>query len=153
MPTALDRAARPPAIVLGLGVNGLSVARSLAAEGIEVHGVWSGPGEPGRFSRACRAVVSAPTAESEGAFVAWLESYAAELDRPVVVPTSDRFVLWLSRHRERLDAVCRLWSTSASVIETLISKDRFHSLVERSSLRSPPSIVEPDESALREWCE
>jgi predicted ATP-grasp superfamily ATP-dependent carboligase len=146
------RAVRPPAIVLGLGVNGLSVARALAAEGVDVHGVWTGSGEPGRFSRSCRAVAAGPIASGERSFIDWLARYATGLDRPVVLPTSDRFALWLARNRDRLDPVCRSWANGAGVLETLLSKDRFHALLTAASLRSPPTLIEPSPAELREWC-
>jgi len=121
---AAHAGSRPPAVVLGLGVNGLSVARALASEGVEVHGVWSGGSEPGRYSRHCRTTAVAPVA-SEQDFVAWLVEHTGRLDRPVVLPTSDRFALWLARHRPRLAETCRLWTSSAEVVESLLRKDRF----------------------------
>jgi predicted ATP-grasp superfamily ATP-dependent carboligase len=94
-----------------------------------------------------------PERASEDVFADWLASYASSIDRPIVLPTSDRYVLWLARHRERLSGACRLWSTAGDVVEALVSKDRFHSLLESAALRSPPSIVEPAEDDLRRWCE
>ena len=143
---------RPPAIVLGLGVNGLSVVRSLGVEGVEVHGVSTGPGEPGRFSRYCRAIAAAPVAAGEEPFIEWLAAYAGRLDCPVVLPTSDRFLLWLTRHRDRLDGICRLWRNDAGLIESLLSKERFQSILAAASLRSPPSLASPSERELRAWC-
>ena len=137
--------------MLGLGVNGLSVARALASKGVEVHGVWSGGREPGRYSRHCRTTAVAPV-DSEQDFVEWLSEHTGHLDRPVVLPTSDRFALWLARHRPRLAETCRLWTNGAEVVESLIRKDRFYSIVTSASLRSPAFLVAPEEAELRPWC-
>jgi predicted ATP-grasp superfamily ATP-dependent carboligase len=145
-------AARPPAIVLGLGVNGLSVVRSLGVEGVDVHGVRTAPGEPGRFSRFCRSVVAAPAEAREEPFIEWLARYAATLDRPVVLPTSDRHALWLARNQKRLHPLCRSWATASDVLETLLSKDRFHSHLVSASLRTPPTLIEPTLAELEGWC-
>jgi predicted ATP-grasp superfamily ATP-dependent carboligase len=146
------RRGHPPAIVLGLGVNGLSVARALGVEGVEVHGVWTGAGEPGRFSRYCSATAMASVERGEDAFIEWLAAYASRLDRPVVLPTSDRFALWLARHRPRLDPICRMWRSSADLVESLLNKERFHSLLAAASLDAPPSLASPSGTELSRWC-
>ena len=42
---------KPPAIILGLGVNGLGIAYSLAMEGIPLYGFYTKKEEIGRFSK------------------------------------------------------------------------------------------------------
>jgi predicted ATP-grasp superfamily ATP-dependent carboligase len=110
------------------------------------------PANPGRFSRYCRATAAVSVAANEADFVEWLAAYAGRLDRPVVLPTSDRFVLWLTRHRDRLDGICRLWRNTADLVESLLSKERFQSILTTASLRSPPSVASPSQSELRAWC-
>jgi predicted ATP-grasp superfamily ATP-dependent carboligase len=61
-------------------------------------------------------------------------------------------LLWLTRHRDRLDGICRLWRNDAGLIESLLSKESFQSILAAASLRSPPSLASPSEQNLRAWC-
>ena len=73
------------AFVLGMGVNGLGVARGLGEAGVRVTGVAVAGWAPEFFSRYCeRLVCASPDAEPERVLELLLAE-GARLDRPAVL--------------------------------------------------------------------
>jgi D-aspartate ligase len=96
MPAA-DR--RPPAVVLGGLENALSVARSLARQGVAVHAV-GGMDAPVRYSRSCTAFHRLEVGDPKPQFRRWLLDEAP--DGAVVLPCDDDAVEVVARHRAEL---------------------------------------------------
>lgn len=144
---------RPPAIVLGLGVNGLTVARCLAWEGVAVHGASFRQDDIGRWSRTCRTLDLSRAAGDEDAIAEWTVEYARRLgDRPVVFPTSDALALMVARHRDRLAESCRVTENGFRLLESIVRKDGLAARVKAAGLNALPSIDAPTIDRLREWC-
>ena len=92
----------PPAVILGLGSNGLSFVRSLGRRGIPVISLesWSAPAMLSRYARSC---IAPDPAQQEGALLDFLTRLGQALPlRGVLLTTSDAGVLFMSRHHEEL---------------------------------------------------
>jgi D-aspartate ligase len=126
------------AFVLGMGVNGLGVARSLGEVGIRVTGLDVTRGAPEFFSRYCEPLVC-PSPEAEPKRV--LELLLAEgkrLDRPaVLLPTSDAFVGFMSRYRAELQRWFLFALPPPSVVEGLVDKWLQHQMAVRAGIPCP----------------
>jgi D-aspartate ligase len=126
------------AVVLGMGVNGLGVTRSLGEAGIRVTAVDTTRWAPEAFSRYCEPLVCpSPVTEPERV----LELLLAEgkkLDRPaVLLPTSDAFALFLSRHRAELGQRFLFALPAPSVSEAFVDKQLQHQMAERTGIPCP----------------
>jgi predicted ATP-grasp superfamily ATP-dependent carboligase len=104
------------------------------------------PGEPSRHSRLAR--VALPWADpwtQPDTLVGILERFAAPLpEPPVLFYDEDRYVLLLSRERERLRRHCRFVVPTGALVEDLVDKSRFQLLAERLGLPIPPgAFVDP----------
>lgn len=98
-----DEAARPAAFVLGLFETGLAAVRSLARAGVHVVGVDDDASEPGFASRYCeKLLVGDPTAGEPDIADRLIEHSRGFQGRPVLLPASDAWVLYVSRNRDRL---------------------------------------------------
>jgi predicted ATP-grasp superfamily ATP-dependent carboligase len=77
--------------------------------------------------------------------VAILESFAAAVPQPpVLFYDEDRYLLLLSRERERLRRYCRFVVPSGPLVEDLVDKSRFQLLAQRLGLPIPPgAFVDP----------
>ena len=140
-------------IVLGLGVTGLAVVRSLVAAGIRVYGVSFSRLEPGRVTRLC-TVIDRPQLDSHGAELCdWLRDFAGQLgSRPIVFPTSDDVALALASHSVELRASCRIWQSGKHHLEMLVRKDKLYGIASRAGVSIPPTLISPRLGELREWC-
>ena len=129
---------RARAFVLGMGVNGLGVARGLGEVGIRVTGVEPAGWAPEFYSRYCeRLVCPSPEAEPERVLEVLLAE-GAKLERPaVMLPTGDAFLRFMSRHRDELRR-CFLFALPApSVSEALVDKWLQHEMAVRAGIPCP----------------
>ena len=92
-----------PAVILGLSETGLAVARSLAARGVNVHGVVFGKAlSHGEFSRRLQ-FHRGPEFISDDEPVSFLTNLAERIGgKPVLCVTGDENLLFLYRNRETL---------------------------------------------------
>jgi predicted ATP-grasp superfamily ATP-dependent carboligase len=122
MPKGADSKQLMPAVVLGLDLNGLGVARALGRAAIPVIGVDSVLSHPGRASRYCGQVVDADPCSADTLLEA-LGALAKRLDGPAVLfPTMDDTVRILSRHRDDLRDAYRLSLPDAAMVKALMDK-------------------------------
>lgn len=127
-----------PVVVLGLSVTGLNVLRNFAKRKIPVIGVDCDSTQVGFLTRCAPThVVSSPDEDPE-AVLAHLAALARRWDtRPVLYPTTDRFALFVSRHRTRLAAQFRFHLAPQDLIEAMVDKDRFAQLMEAHGVPTP----------------
>lgn len=93
--------ARPPAVLVGGAANALSVARSLGALGVEVHGLDVAPAVAA--SRFVRPLPLPAAGDREDVVAEYLLGPPGEALRgAVVLAGSDVGIMVLARHRERL---------------------------------------------------
>lgn len=127
-----------PAVVLGLFATGLGAVRSLARAGVPVVGMDDDPGMPGFRSRYCTALrCPDPVREPDRLVDALLRHAAAAGERPVLFPTTDAFVLFVSRHRDELAGSYLFALPDAALLEALVDKRRQYELAERAGVPYP----------------
>lgn len=111
------------AIVLGLCPNGLGVVRSLGRMGIPVKGFDYKSGGPGFYSKyAETGLCPNPYLEPDQLCEFLLGQGKILDDKGIFFPTSDEFVLFLSRYRSELSPFFHLALPSAEIIEALLNK-------------------------------
>lgn len=143
----------PAVVVLGLNVTGLAIARALADNGVEVHGVSLSRRDPGRASRRCKVLERDDLAGNVDAIGEWLFEYASGLGaRPVVFPASDELALMLARHRDRLRQVCLIWNNTYDALDAIVSKHRLYATAANAGVNVPPGLVSPKLAELESWC-
>jgi D-aspartate ligase len=98
------------------------------------------PDEPAHYSRLARRSLDwADPIEQPDALLRSLEGFAATTSEPpVLFYDEDRYVLFISRARERLARHFRFVLPSRELVEDLVDKSRFQSLAERLDLPVPP---------------
>lgn len=127
-----------PAVVLGLFATGLGAVRSLARAGVPVTGMDCDPDMAGFRSRYCAAVRCPDPVSEPERLVAFLSRHAhGAAEPPVLFPTTDAFVLFLSRHRGELAGSYRFALPDATILEGLVDKRRQYELAERAGIPYP----------------
>jgi len=131
------------AVVLGARV--IEVVRSLAMEGIPV-GVVTPPGEPARWSRYARNVMTwdwmLPAERHDAALAERLVRFARSRPTPpVLLYCSDQPMVFVSRHRDRLAEGFRFAVPDGALVEAMQDKALFAALATAHSLPVPPTVV------------
>lgn len=136
MPTRGRSSAPATAVVLGLGVGGLGVARALGRAGISTLGLWSAPGEVGRFSRHCRPV-RAPAVPGDETLSVLRTALGRCADKPILLPTTDAYAEWINERQHALRELFRFHTVERSSFERLISKLSSTELAREHGLEAP----------------
>ncbi len=120
-----------PAVVLGLTPTGLYVARQLARAGVETVGVVE-DFACGSWSRCLTSSEGVWRVSSGDDLEKRLQRFSQRRNlRPVLIPTSDRFVEFVVKRHERLGEVAVFQrSYSDGVAETLLDKTSFYKICE-----------------------
>lgn len=130
-----------PAVILGAGINGLGVARSLARARVPV---WLLDADPHRAELRTRAARPLRIASLHGeALVDELLRIAGERFagvQPVLLLTQEASVKWVSRHRDRLAPHFRFSLPPAAVVEALLHKQGFQRIAEQLGSPIPPLV-------------
>jgi predicted ATP-grasp superfamily ATP-dependent carboligase len=130
-----------PVVIVGAGVNGLGVARSLAREQVPVWLLDADPRRPEMHTRAARPVVVRSVhgeALVEELVRLGVDQFSGM--RPVLLLTQAESVKSVSHHRDRLSALYRFTLPPIDVVDTLLHKQGFQRRAEQ--LGSPiPSLV------------
>jgi D-aspartate ligase len=128
------------AFVLGMNETGLTAARCLGREGIAVRGFDVGAKRAGFRSRYCRAQVCPDPLEQPDALVRFLKHQVRDQSQKVVLlPTSDLFFLFLSRHRSQLAGNFLMSLPSEDVAESVVNKRRLYELAAGNDAPFPTS--------------
>jgi len=130
-----------PAVVLGAGINGLGVARSLAHAGIPA---WLLDADGRRFEMRTRAARSLSIASMHGpAMVDELVRLGTTRFaglRPVLLLTQEESVKLVSREREKLSPLYRFNLPAKGLLEALLHKHGFQRLAERFGCPIPALV-------------
>lgn len=114
-----------PALILGFGVHGLAIARSLGRRGIHVEAMDTDPTQPHASSRYCKVLHHVESLEDDR-LIRRLMTYAESRHvRTALFLTMDRTVPFIARHR---DILARHYSFNLPSDETI------HSLMDKSAL-------------------
>lgn len=119
--------ARSAAVIVGFELNGLGVARALAAQGIECIGVSAPTPNPAWNTRTCKVV---PLVEWSGAAVLdkLTEIGRSRRQRPSLLITMEEPVRWISDAREQLREYYELNLPDTPVVDLLLDKTNFERL-------------------------
>lgn len=134
-------AAKTPAVVLGAGVNGLGIARSLALARVQVWLLDSDERRPEMQTRAAkplgvRNLHGTPIIEE----LVRLGTTKFSGMQPVLFLTQEESVKTVSQHRERLSALYRFRLPRRDVVDALLHKQRFQQLAEQFDSPIPPLV-------------
>ena len=129
------------AFVLGMHATGLTAARCLGREGIAVKGFDVSAGRLAFRSRYCSAEVCPDPLEQPDALVRFLRQQVGHgAQKVVLLPTSDAFFLFLSRHRTQLADRFLLNLPSVEVAESVVNKRRLYELAAACDAAFPQSF-------------
>jgi hypothetical protein len=116
---------RPPAIVLGLGQNGLGTCRALGRVGVPVIGIDSDLSQPGAQTRYCTKVKCDEFLKAGRGLITTLQDIGRSLDhKAVLFPSGDLNVQLISRHREELEPWFLYRLPPKDVLELFLDKKR-----------------------------
>lgn len=130
-----------PALVLGSGLNGLGVARSLGAEGVPVYLADTDMRRIELRTRyASRLELSALEGDALLRDLIELGSDRFAGRRPVLILTQERTVRTIAGALNQLRGIYRFVLPSGSLLETLMHKEGFARLAEQVGLRVPRTV-------------
>jgi D-aspartate ligase len=137
----------PPAVVLGGGVNGLGVVRSLGRRGIPVSLIERDTQDIATRSRYVRDFREAPE-DPESLLHTLLDRSLQGAEPSVLIYTSDRFLTFVSRFREQLAERYRFVIADPDAVATLVNKDAFGRFTDAQGLPAPRTMVVSSETPL-----
>src|SRR5262245_19894230 len=118
---------RSPAVVVGLGVNGMGTLRALAAGGIPSFAITNGKGGPPERTRHGEKVVCPAMSSDPDALIACLLRLRDLFDRPAVVfPSGDLYLELLSNARETLGDAYLFPFPCKSAVDLILNKTQFY---------------------------
>jgi predicted ATP-grasp superfamily ATP-dependent carboligase len=127
----------PVAFVLGLGINGLGVVRSLGRVSVHVVGFYSFDEEIGRFSRYCQAVHLAPDITPDKMLKVILEVSDHFKAPPVLYATTDAYAQWINDYQHQLCKRFLFHSVEKSLFAQINTKLGLIHLVKEHGIQSP----------------
>lgn len=129
-----------PAVIVGAGLNGLGVLRSLAAAGVPSVVVGTHGEEPAMRSRHGRKVVYDDT-DGDHALLATLERVAADaVARPVLILTMEESVVSVMTHYAQLATCFRMTLSEPETLAPLLNKDGVRAAAEAAGLAIPRTL-------------
>jgi len=135
---------RTGAFVLGMNETGLTAARCLGRQGISVKGFDVSARRAGFRSRYCRAAVCPDPLRQPQELVRFLSDQAGDgSQKAVLLPTSDAYFLFLSRHRAQLAGKFLMNLPSEDVAESVVNKRGLYELAATNDAAFPQSYF-PD---------
>ncbi|MBD3182828.1 hypothetical protein GF312_11095 [Candidatus Poribacteria bacterium] len=129
------------AFVLGLFETGLGAVRSLGKAGINVIGLESNPGMPGFKSRYCKAKLCPdPVHEPQKLLAFLLKEGKKQQEKGVLFPSTDAFVLFMSRNRSELSKCFHFALSSSQVVEAIVNKKLQYEMAQRIGTPYPQTL-------------
>ena len=129
-----------PAVIVGAGLNGLGVLRSLAGAGVPSVVVGTRGDEPAMRSRHGRKVFYDAAGGGE-ALLATLERVAADAaDRPVLILTMEESVVHVMTHYARLATRFRMTLSAPDTLAPLLNKDGVRAAAEAAGVAIPRTL-------------
>lgn len=133
-----------PAVILGLSITGLGIIRSLGRKKIPCIGIGRDEFEIGRFSKYSLSIIC-----PEDELLKILVEISQLFDkRPVLFPTEDEYVLFISKHREILSRHYSFIISNSDLLNSILNKKEFYMLAQKHHQDVPYSIELSGENAL-----
>ncbi|MEY2516006.1 MAG: D-aspartate ligase [bacterium] len=141
----------PAAIVLGGAVNAVSIARSLAPDGIEVIALGTGAVDAVRRSRHCRRYVRFRAgAGLQDAWMAWLTQQARRLPDAVLLPAEDEALELIARRRPELEALgYRPFEANDRALLAMLDKGQTADIARQVGIPQPHSLTITDAASVQ----
>lgn len=134
-----------PALVVGLSIHGLAIARALAKQGVEVHCLTERVDDPPPTSHTRFARVHRRDGLNHGPLVQHLLSVADDIgsvEKIVLFPTSDRIVQSIGLGWEELHSQYLLsWSGCRELVLKLLKKENLQQVCESAEINHPGTLV------------
>jgi predicted ATP-grasp superfamily ATP-dependent carboligase len=141
---------RPPAFILGLGVNGYGILRSLAREGVRAVGFYTDHEEFGRFSKHCEACFLPASLDEREICRVLIEHGERAGGKPVLFPTSDYHSLLLAKYRDELSRHFHFHWVEEQSLRCIVDKARMSSICRQAGLAVPRTHVTQRDENLAE---
>lgn len=120
---------QPPAIVLGLGQNGLATCRALGRVGVPVIGIDTDLSQPGAQTRYATKIQCDDFVKGGPGLLETLRDIGRSLDhKGVLIPSGDLNVQMISQHRDELDEFFLYRLPSKEVLELFMDKKSFYKI-------------------------
>jgi predicted ATP-grasp superfamily ATP-dependent carboligase len=117
-------------------MTGLQTSRILARRGVPVTAIAKDPAHYCCRTRVCEKILVADTGTNE--FIKTLEDLGPELrQKAVLFPCTDMSVLYISRHRQRLEDWYHVVLPEPEVVEMLVDKISFYTYAQEEGLPIP----------------
>lgn len=127
-----------PAIILGMSVNGLGVARSLGRQGIKVFALDSTPARQAMSTRYAVCLNCPDARKDPQGLIQFLKALIKDNGSTAVLfPTSDMHNEFVHRYRRELEAFCKFAIPSVELMEKLLSKQGQHELALKYNVPIP----------------
>lgn len=141
----------PAAVVIGGDVNAVSIARSLAPDGIEVIALGTTGADPVRFSRHCHRYVLIRThgGRLPAAWLAWLQENAEGLRGAVLLPAGDEALELIAHHRAQLVGLgYHPFEADDQALLAMLDKGQTAQIACRADIPRPHTVVIRDDESL-----
>jgi predicted ATP-grasp superfamily ATP-dependent carboligase len=132
---------RPYAIIIGLdSLPGIQAARILSQHDIPVIAIARRPKHYCCRTRVCQKILFADT--QTDAFVELLETLGPSFEQKAILfPCTDMTVWQISQQRQRLEPWYHMALPDPKVVETLMSKEHFHTYAHQAGFRVPRTCI------------
>ncbi len=131
-----------PVVVLNIHHSGLAIARCLGPLGVRVIGISAKRNFPGNQSRWLEFRLGPDSLDDPSGLAQFLEALADELgERPILLPTRDHDVNFISRYRTRLSAAFILLAPTAAAIESVMNKETLSAIAREAAIDVPRGVT------------
>jgi D-aspartate ligase len=143
--------AQVPAVVLSLYYSGLALVRSLARRGIQVYAMSHAIADVGLYSKYAQRYICPDPKTQPDRVLKYLKNLGQHACmnacRPVLFPTGDEYVLFVSLNRGELEKYFEIVMADRQVQEDLVSKSGLHEIAIRAGIPDPQTYIikSPDE--------
>lgn len=128
---------QPAAYVFGASLNALGVVRCLGQRGIRVRTIQRRRDEMPSLSRFSSPIFIERTVTQSEYLEALVAAAKQDGDKPVLIPTGDVDIKFMSDNREVLREHFRFILSDAATLGALLNKDEFYDLASRMNLAVP----------------
>lgn len=144
---------RPPAVVLGASVNGLSFARSLGRRGVEVL-MLDSEDQIGRHTRYAETRILPSCTSKPSVWLRELRRFAKRSStRPVIFATSDAHNVFLATYADELSADYRFLVPDLATMQSIVNKREQYAIAERAGVPIPATFFPESPEDLEELLE
>jgi predicted ATP-grasp superfamily ATP-dependent carboligase len=141
--TASVSTIKSPAYVLWFGVTGLSVARALGRNGIEVFGLHDDPNEPCATTRYAQVIFLPPVERDARAWIDWLMEEGRRIApvKGVLIPAADAHWIMVKQNLPELERHFHIAMPRHGEAEQWVGKPFQYAVAERAGVPFPATVT------------